>query len=55
MNSERIDVLDEADGDHIAFAVSYYFELEFFPSEDGLLDKNLTYKGSLKTSCADGL
>ena len=55
MNSHRIDILDEADGDHISFLITYYFKLELFPAADTFFNKNLSNQRCLKTSCTDCL
>ena len=48
--AHRIDVLDEAYGDHVALAVADNLELQLLPAEDGLLNENLAYETRLKTS-----
>ncbi len=50
MYAKRIDVFDEAYGNHITFAVTNNFELELFPTKNRFLYKNLAYKAGLKTS-----
>ena len=54
MYAEGIDVFNEADGDHVVFTVSYNFQLQFFPAENGFFHENLTYHTGLKASCTDG-
>ncbi len=51
MYAEGIDVFNEADGDHVVFTVSYNFQLQFFPAENGFFHENLTYHTGLKASC----
>ncbi len=51
--AHRVDVLDEAHGDHIALAVADNLELQLLPTENGLLDENLAYETCLKASRAD--
>ena len=41
MHAHRIDVLDEADGDLVAFRVTDDFELKLFPAERALFDQHL--------------
>ena len=55
MYSKWIDILNKAYCDHVAFTVTYYLKLKLFPSKDRLLNKNLTYKTCLKTSCTYNL
>ena len=55
MHAHGVDVLDEADGNHVAGAVADNLQLQLFPSEDGLFYENLMHKACLKASCADGL
>ena len=53
MDADGIDVLDEADGDHIVVLVADNFKLELFPAEDGLLYKDLMDQAGLETARAD--
>ncbi len=55
MNAHGIDVLNKADRDHIACGITYDFQLELFPAEDGFFDEHLADQGSLQASGADGL
>ena len=50
MNAHRINILDEAYGDHIIIFVAHDFKFKLFPSENGFLDEHLMYQGSLKTA-----
>ena len=52
--SERVNILDKADRDHISFCITHYFQFQFFPSENGFFDQYLTDKTCLKSTCADG-
>ena len=42
VDSHRVDVFDEADGDLVALGVADDLELELLPAEDALFDKHLT-------------
>ena len=53
MNAKRIDIFYKADCYHIAVFIAYNFKFKLFPAEDRLLNKHLTYKACLKTSCTD--
>ncbi len=55
MDAHGIDILDEADGDHIAVCVTDDLQLQLLPAEDGLLHQNLAHQGSLQTSGDDRL
>ena len=55
MNPHWIDILDEAYGDHVAFAVADDFQLQLFPADDRFFYQNLMNQRSLQTACADGL
>ena len=54
VNTHRVDVLDEANRDHVAFAVADNLKLQLLPAEDGLLNQHLAYEAGLKTSRANG-
>ena len=43
VNAHRVDVLDGADGDHLAVGVAHDLKLELLPAEDGLLDEDLVH------------
>ena len=51
MYTERIDIFDKADSDHVVVCVTDNFQLKFFPAENRFFYKNLSYKACLKTSC----
>ena len=55
MHTERINVLNKAYCNHVAFAVAYYLKLKLLPAENGLFHKNLADYTCLKTSCTYGL
>ena len=55
MYTDRVDILDEAYCDLVVLSITYYLELELFPTAYGLLYENLSYKACLKTSLADYL
>ena len=39
MHAQRVDVFDEANGDHIVVSITDYFKLKLFPAEDRFLDQ----------------
>ena len=41
VHAHRIDVLDEADGDHLVLGVAHDLELQLLPAEHGFLDQDL--------------
>ena len=49
MYAHRVEILDRADDDDIIFEVAHYFELELFPSDDGLLDEHLADRAHRET------
>ena len=53
VNAKRINVFNEAHGDHVVFGVTNHFQFQFLPAKDGFLHKNLPHQTGLKTSCAD--
>ncbi len=55
MNTDRVDVLDEADSDNVVLGVAYDLELELFPAGDALLNEYLAYEAGLETTLADDL
>ena len=55
MYSEGIDILDEADCDHLSLSIADNLELELFPAEDRLLNKHLSNEAGLDTTLADNL
>ena len=50
MYTQGIDIFNEADGDHIAFAVADNFQFQLFPAQNRLLYQYLAYQAGLKTS-----
>ena len=50
MHTQRVNIFNKAYSNHIIFGITYYFQLQFFPSQNGLLYQNLTYQTCLKTS-----
>ena len=54
VDADGVDVLDEADGDHLAGGVADDLELELLPSEERLLDEDLMDEGGLESACGDG-
>ena len=55
MNADRVDILDEAYCDYVVLSISYNFELELFPTADGLFYEYLVDHGSCKASLNDSL
>ena len=54
MHADRIDIFNEAYGDHLTVCISYYFQFKLLPAKNGFLNQNLSYEGCLKTSCTYG-
>ena len=50
MYAHGIDVLDEADCDHLSLCITDNFKLKLFPAHDGLFYKYLAYQGRLDTA-----
>ena len=55
MDTHCINVLDEADGNHLVLGVPDHLHLQLFPAEDRLLDKALVCQGKLKAVPCDSL
>ncbi len=55
MYAYRINILDEADRDHIAFGITHHLQLQLFPSQNGLLHQHLSHQAGLQASGTDGL
>ncbi len=53
MYPQRINVLDKADGDHIASGVPHHFQFQLFPAQNGFLHQHLSHQGSLQAPGAD--
>ena len=53
MNPHRVDVLDEADGDHRPLGVPHHLELKLLPAEHRLLDEHLVDHGRSQAARAD--
>ena len=53
VDANRIDVLDEADRDHLVLGVADDFDLELLPVEDGLFDQALVRERGVKAARAD--
>ena len=51
----RVDIFNEAYGDHVVVCVAYYLELKLFPAAYALLNEHLTYKAGLESAGADYL
>ena len=54
MHAHRVNVFDEADGNHLVLGVADHFDFEFFPTEDGFFDEALVRHGEFKTVGANG-
>ena len=48
VGAHRVDVLDEADGDHIAVRVTDNLQLQFLPAQDRFLYQNLSHEAGLQ-------
>ena len=55
MHANGINVFNKAYGNHISFCIADNFQLQLFPSKNGLFYQNLTHEARLQTSCADCL
>jgi hypothetical protein len=53
MDTHCVDVLDEADGDHLVLAVADDLQLELFPAEHRLLHEDLPHETRAKTTVCD--
>ena len=53
MDSDRIDIFNEAYRYHVALCIADNLQLQLFPAQNGLFYENLSYKACLKTSRAD--
>ena len=53
MDADSIDILDEADGDHLIFRIAHDFHFKLFPVEDRLLNEALASQRSVKPALAD--
>ena len=51
--TQRIDVFDEADGDHVVVFVTDYFQLQLFPAQNGFFYQYLAHQTGLQASGAD--
>ena len=41
MNTDGVDIFDEADGDHLIFAVADHLDFQLFPAENRLFNQTL--------------
>ena len=53
MNPKRVNIFNEADGNHLIFRITHNFKLQLFPSKDGLFHQNLSDNTCLQTACHD--
>ena len=54
MHAHRVNVFDEADGDHLVLGIAHDFNFQLFPTEDGFFDEALVRHGEFKTVTANG-
>ena len=54
VNAHRVDVLDEADRDHLVLGVAYDLELQLLPADDSLFDQELADQAGAQTAERDG-
>ena len=54
VDPHRIDVLDQADGDHLILRIADNLDLQLFPTRDRLFDQALAGKGRLQPARNDG-
>ena len=54
VDAHRIDVLDEADGDHLVLGVADDFQFQLFPAQDRLLDQDLSDQAGGQPALGDG-
>jgi hypothetical protein len=55
MDAHRIDVLDEADRDHLILGVSHDLEFQLFPAEHRFFDEHLVHHAGSQPPGGDGL
>ena len=55
VHTEWVNILDEADRNHVTLCITDNLELQLFPTKDRLLNQYLSYQTCLQTSCTDGL
>ena len=55
VNAQRVNIFNEADGDHVVLGVTDNFQLQFFPSQNGFFYQNLSHQTGLQTSGTYGL
>ena len=55
VHAQRIDVLDKADSDHVAFHIADNLKLQLFPAKNRLFHQHLSHKTGLQSSCHDCL
>ena len=53
VDTQRVNILNEADGDHIAVLIPNHFQFQLFPAKDRFLYQNLSYKACLQATGAD--
>ena len=54
MHAHRVDVFDEADGDHLVLGIAHDFDFQLFPTEDGFFDEALVRHGEFEAVTANG-
>ena len=55
MHPKGINIFNKADGDDVVVRIPDHFQLQFLPSQDGFLHKNLSYQAGLQSSGTDNL
>ena len=55
VDTERVNIFNEADRDHVVVPVADYFELKLFPAENRFLDEDLMNEGCLQAAGHDDL
>ena len=55
VHAQRVDILDEADGDHVVLGVPNHLQLQLFPAQDGLFHQHLAHHTGLQAPGAHRL
>ena len=53
MDSQRVDIFNEAYGDDVILRIPHHFQLQLFPSENGFLHQNLSHQRCLEPPGTD--
>ena len=54
MHAQGVDILNEADGDHLTLGVPDHFQLQLFPAQNRFLHQDLAHQRGLQAPGADG-